>query len=383
VTGGNGVTGFVGGATGVIGSSIRGTGVRGSSGTGHGVVGQNFGDRSTDGSANGVFGSSATGAGIRGQSTSRDGNQGVTLGEGYGVYGLHLSTGSGGGVQGQSILASGVEGSSFASGPNSAGVLGENPQGFAGLFLGKVRVTGHLAKAGGGFTVDHPLDPENKYLSHSFVESPDMLNVYSGTVVTDEDGAARVVLPEYCEALNRDFRYQLTVVGQFAQAIVSEEVEDGAFTIRTDIPRVKVCWQVTGVRQDAWAAANPIAVEEDKVDQERGHYLHPDLYGKGRDAGIHQGGGRESLPKRAAELVPEDLRERVGGRLQALVQDGPVDDEELRQMLAGLRGRAEASAAAARARLKEQWGKVQESLKESFPADLPAPAPEAKRPADG
>ena len=26
-------------------------------------------------------------------------------------------------------------------------------------------------------TASHPLDPEHKYLSHSFVESPDMMNI--------------------------------------------------------------------------------------------------------------------------------------------------------------------------------------------------------------
>jgi hypothetical protein len=61
---------------------------------------------------------------------------------------------------------------------------------FAGVFLGKVRVTGSLSKGGGGFEIDHPLDPENKYLSHSFAESPDMLNVYNGTVTTDGNGEA-------------------------------------------------------------------------------------------------------------------------------------------------------------------------------------------------
>jgi hypothetical protein len=43
-----------------------------------------------------------------------------------------------------------------------------------------------------------------------------MMNVYNGNVVTDKRGMATVVLPDYFKALNRDFRYQLTVVGQFA-----------------------------------------------------------------------------------------------------------------------------------------------------------------------
>ena len=120
------------------------------------------------------------------------------------------------------------------------------PNGFAGLFVGRVRVTGQLSKGGGGLTIDHPTDPENPYLSHSFVESPDMFNVYSGNVTTSKDGTARVRLPSYFEPLNTDFRYQLTVIGDFARAVVAEEIKDNAFTIRTDSGRVKVSWQVTG-----------------------------------------------------------------------------------------------------------------------------------------
>ena len=83
-------------------------------------------------------------------------------------------------------------------------------------------MTGTLTKGGGSFKIDHPLDPENKYLSHSFVESPDMMNVYNGNVdARTRTATATVELPAYFEALNRDFRYQLTVIGDFAQAIVA------------------------------------------------------------------------------------------------------------------------------------------------------------------
>ena len=56
--------------------------------------------------------------------------------------------------------------------------------------------------------IDHPLDPANKYLYHSFVESPDMKNIYDGVITTDANGDATVVMPDYFEALNKDFRYQ-------------------------------------------------------------------------------------------------------------------------------------------------------------------------------
>jgi hypothetical protein len=144
---------------------------------------------------------------------------------------------------------------------------------------GDVNIKGNISKGGGSFKIDHPLDPANKYLYHSFVESPDMMNVYNGNIRTDKRGLATVVLPEYFEALNRDFRYQLTVIGQFAQAIVAKEVSKGQFTIKTNRPGVKVSWQVTGIRQDAYANAHRIPTEVEKSPEEQGHYLHPELFG--------------------------------------------------------------------------------------------------------
>jgi hypothetical protein len=145
--------------------------------------------------------------------------------------------------------------------------------------FGNLSVTGTLSKGSGSFKIDHPLDPANKYLYHSFVESPDMMNVYNGNVVTNQRGVATVTLPDYFEALNRDFRYQLTVIGQFAQAIVAKEISGNQFTIKTSKPGVKVSWQVTGIRHDAYADAHRIQVEEEKPPQEQGHYLHPELFG--------------------------------------------------------------------------------------------------------
>jgi hypothetical protein len=89
-----------------------------------------------------------------------------------------------------------------------------------------------------------------------------------------------VVLPVYFEALNRDFRYQLTVIGQFAQAIVASKVSKNQFVIRTSKPGVEVSWQVTGIRQDAYANADRIPVEEEKPANERGFYLHPEAFGQ-------------------------------------------------------------------------------------------------------
>jgi hypothetical protein len=142
-----------------------------------------------------------------------------------------------------------------------------------------VNVSGTLSKGAGAFRIDHPLDPENKYLLHSFVESPDMMNVYNGNITTDANGDAVVTLPDWFESLNKDFRYQLTVIGQFAQAIVAEEIKANQFRIRTDKPAVKVSWQVTGIRKDKFAEDNRIKVEEEKLPADKGKCLHAPLCG--------------------------------------------------------------------------------------------------------
>jgi len=151
---------------------------------------------------------------------------------------------------------------------------------YAGYFNGNLHVAGTLSKSGGQFKIDHPLDPANKYLSHSFVESPDMMNVYNGNIVLDEKGEAWVELPEWFETINRDFRYQLTAIGSPGPNLyVTQEISDNQFKIAGGEPDLKVSWQVTGIRQDPWANKYRIQVEEVKPDSEKGKYLHPELYG--------------------------------------------------------------------------------------------------------
>jgi hypothetical protein len=170
--------------------------------------------------------------------------------------------------------------------------------GLAGEFNGQVQVTGDLTvtgyihKLGGGFVIDHPLDPANKYLNHSFVESPDMMNVYNGNVTTNAKGEAVVLLPDYFEAVNKEYRYQLTVMGQFAQAIISSKIKNNRFTIKTDKPNVEVSWQVTGIRKDVYAEQNRIQVEVEKSQQDKGKYLHPKEWGKPESLGINYEHGR-------------------------------------------------------------------------------------------
>ena len=119
--------------------------------------------------------------------------------------------------------------------------------GWAGDFRGSVFVSGGLFKGGGGFLIDHPLDPANKYLHHSFVESPDRKNVYDGIAVLDGQGEAVVELPAWFSVLNRDFRYQLTCLGGYAPVFVAEEIEGNRFCIGGGSPGLKVSWLVTSI----------------------------------------------------------------------------------------------------------------------------------------
>ncbi len=148
------------------------------------------------------------------------------------------------------------------------------------VFFRDVVVRGRLVKPGGLFVIDHPLDPLGSTLEHSFVESPERLNVYAGTVVTDSAGEATIELPSYFEALNRDPRVQLTPIGSLARVAARLPIKDNGVEIVSDEPGLEVAWQVTGVRQDAWAERNPVVVERPKPEAERGTYLHPEVHGQ-------------------------------------------------------------------------------------------------------
>lgn len=202
-------------------------------------------------------------------------SQGYSLDTAFGVYGVA------GTYDGLTIAGAKYGVAGYAEGGDvSYGLFGaagiSNTSAYAGYFNGNVQIVGSIAKSSGTFKIDHPLDPANKYLYHSFVESPDMMNVYNGNVVTDASGYVTVTLPDYFQALNKDYRYQLTVVGgTFAQAIVSKKVEGNKFQIRTNEPNTEVSWQVTGIRQDAYANAHRVQPEVDKEPANKGKYLNP------------------------------------------------------------------------------------------------------------
>jgi trimeric autotransporter adhesin len=150
-----------------------------------------------------------------------------------------------------------------------------------------VDVLGTLTKPAGSFKIDHPLDPANKYLYHSFVESPDMKNIYDGVAELDASGEAVIALPDWFQALNRDFRYQLTPIGAPGPNLyIAEEVANNQFKIAGGTPGSKVSWQVTGIRQDAYANAHRIPLEVEKAPADRGRYLYPEVIGQPETARI-------------------------------------------------------------------------------------------------
>jgi len=236
-----------------------------------------------------VYGSShpADGYGIGGAFGGGSmGVQGAVGAEGTVITDVYM--GVFGSVSGGSGSNWGVVGSASGSGSNIGvyGVADSATANYAGVFYGNVKVYGTLSKGGGSFIIDHPLDPENKYLYHSFVESPDMMNVYNGNVLLDANGEAVIQLPDYFEALNRDFRYQLTCIGGFAPVYISQKISGNQFTIAGGQPGMEVSWQVTGIRHDKFAEGNRIQVEVDKTADERGKYLHPRAYGLSEAYGI-------------------------------------------------------------------------------------------------
>jgi hypothetical protein len=363
----NGNRGYLGrDALGVEGISAGGTGVRGSSGTSYGVLGesasgngvyghntdsQNFGYLGSG--SYGVYGAhvssecsghiGSTNFGVMGKKlnggegrlgTSVNGVQGIMGGTGEGVWGLggdgpgvmgeHLASGNYGylgiynyGVYGESSSNYGVRGIStdsygmYATSTNSTAVRAIRTGGgdWAGRFSGNVEVTGTLSKGGGSFKIDHPLDPENKYLYHSFVESPDMMNIYNGNATLDGGGEAQVELPAWFEALNKDFRYQLTAIGSPGPNLhVAEEVANNRFRIAGGSAGMKVSWQVTGIRRDPFAEAHRIAVEVEKPAAERGKYLYAREYGLPESRGVEY----EEMQNMEGEMRANGARYRAG-----------------------------------------------------------------------
>jgi len=301
-------TGTVHGVTGVTNSeSDDATGVTGKAAA------------SIDKRTIGVYGetnSTADGVGIYGYSAA-------TTGEGVGVLGVSNSAGANaagiiGRISSADATAAGVFGEDNVPGAGTGGAVGTVS--WAGYFNGHVNITGDLiingaanattANAGiKSFLIDHPLDPENKTLRHFCAESNEALNVYSGNIVTDANGTATVRLPDYFQALNTDFRYQLTTIGQFASAIVSKKIEGNVFEIKTDKPNVEVSWQITGKRNDPFVKAINLPVEETKTAQNKGKYIYPFAYKLPESRGINfkEKGKNDPTPTAVPVSTPKAL----------------------------------------------------------------------------
>jgi hypothetical protein len=238
----------------------------------------------------GVEGSCDHGAGVRGLSDT-----------GYGVWGIS----NGYGVVGEGP-AVGVAAFNHRAGTGTYGtyaLLAFGP--YAGYFAGNVSITGSLYVNGQKFfQVDDPRDPERGYLVHACVESSEMKNIYDGMSVLDSAGEAEVELLAWFEALNTDFRYQLTAVGgSCPNLFIKKEISNSRFWIGGGASQMKVSWQVTGVRKDPWALAHPFEVEIKKPAEEVGHYLHPDLFGAPEEKGVHRL-RHPRLPSRTPDLPP-------------------------------------------------------------------------------
>jgi hypothetical protein len=293
-----GVSGWAEGA-GVYGASMNGLGVLGESENGVGVNGF-----------------SHTGIGMEGNSNRHFGVSGVSKGF-HGVWG-ESKRWDGAGVLGYSLQGGGI------------GVAGTNlVGGWAGYFEGDVYISGSTEISGLLSKIDHPLDPANKYLYHSYLESSDMKNLYDGVVTLDDKGEAEIELPEWFSALNKDFRYQLTAIGAPGPNLyIAEEISEGStdyarggnsknnynyFKIAGGTSGMKVSWQAIGVRNDPYAKAHPIQVEEGKSDKERGHYIHPEVYGQTEEKRIshllfptEKGIGPSHSPKQKREIPISD-----------------------------------------------------------------------------
>jgi hypothetical protein len=295
-----------GSGTGVVGSSPSGRGVWGNTANGIGVLGNHAGTSASD--SPGVQGQSAAGngtgvegiatnsslaKGVRGVSDSGYGGYFVAPGQGgYGVYSFGSDVG---------VFASSSQSGTGVSAASTGGtaVSGTSSTGYAGYFTGKVAITGGCTGCTGPsvLQIDDPLDPAHKYLNHSSVASSQQLDVYSGNVTTNAKGFAIVTMPRWFQALNRSFRYQLTIVGSRGwNARVVKPMANNRFTIQSDRSHVQVSWEVSAVRHDRYAEAHSTRVIVSKPKADQGKYVHPELYGKPRSAAI--GYRQPPFPKR-------------------------------------------------------------------------------------
>ncbi len=284
--------------------------------TGSNTTGPTYGivalSSSPDNESVGVYGFASASAGA-----TQGGRFVSSSNAGIGVFGHAQSlTGSTFGVVGQSQSSAGraMYGIETAATGTTYGVYGQvfSPTGFGVYSNGNTGASGVKA-----FRIDHPNDPENKYLLHYSAESPMPQNFYVGNVVTDGRGYAWVELPDYFAEINTNFKYQLTVVDgpnssedDFVQVKVREKIKGNRFLIRTSAPHIEVSWRVDADRNDRFVRRNPPKDVVDKEGPERGTYQQPELYGLGPDRGMNRdmakGQPRTPFPPETQSLVRQD-----------------------------------------------------------------------------
>jgi hypothetical protein len=332
------------------------------SGTTFGVYGQNSstGGQAVHGAADagsgttygGRFTSSSTsGTGVRGSAQA-------TSGTTYGVYG-EASSSDGTGVYGIATRTTGgADGGWFESRGSGFGVCGKaarstgtafgvygitmSPIGYSGGFNGDVFIAGNLQKGSGSFLIDHPLDPENKLLRHNFVESPENLLIYRGTVRLDARGEAVVAMPDYFIALTKENEATVTVtpVGRPFLAGHEWDAEHGSFTAYGD-PGREVTWIVCADRDDPVIHQLGAPVVEEKGPDsrycDRGRLIYPAAYGypksMGWDHELQQRMERmriaEEQRRAHDELVREAVEQRRAEDARLVTQEEPIPDSDL------------------------------------------------------
>jgi hypothetical protein len=262
----------------------------------------------TNSSSNTVAGiignSTGTAWGVAGQSAANSTSEAAVYGSnlrtvgGHGVYGVGFN-----GVVGQTAQSTGIavygenldNVAPFGNGVGVGGigyygVLGEDRYfgGQAGAY--GVYSNGNLGATGTKtFRIDHPQDPENKFLRHFSIESNEVLNVYRGTTTFDANGNAIVELPDYFNSINRNVSYQLTPVGAYMPLFVKEKVNNNnQFIVSGGIAGKEVSWAVYAERNDLYMQQNPEqrSVEIEKRANEKGRYLIPALYNAGADKAL-------------------------------------------------------------------------------------------------
>ena len=250
---------------------------------GGGGTGANIGIHGSSNDNYGVYGTSNTSFGVFGESGSSPGIRARTYNpSSYAVFADYSTSSTNFCGLSSGNYAIYANGPSYLNGSLTAGYFVIGQSGVYNYVSGSLHVSNDFEASGSkNFRIDHPLDPANKTLTHSCIESNERLLMYSGTVVTDGNGDATIELPSYFEALNINYRYQLTVVGEeFAQTRVSRKINNNQFSIKTDKPNIEICWEVTGDRNDAYSKAHPLVVEEDKKPEDRGKYYSPELFGQ-------------------------------------------------------------------------------------------------------